>query len=402
MEYLTVRETAEKWNISIRMVQQFCTAGRIPGAQKFGKSWAIPADTEKPADPRRTQRQRNFPPAQTAPAGPLDRASLMPLMNTAFAPGRCREAVAAMAEGTQREIAKAEYYYFTGQPEMAAAAAEPYLTSPDMGARLSACLIYAYANLSVGEIARAKFALGELDAFLAGAGKQVPQFRAAAAFVASAGAVLLHLPLPEELPEGESFLPLLPTGLRAFAVYIQAHYLYLKGEYGASAGIVEGALAMGGSAYPIPAIYLRLVAVMDYMSLKQTERAQSHLLSAWEMARPDDLIEGFGEHHGLLGAMLEAAIKPKWPEEFRRIIDITYRFSAGWRRVHNPLTGHDVADDLTTTEFAIAMLAARDWTTREIAEHLHISVNTAKKHISEAMRKLDVDNRKDLKQYMLC
>ena len=207
--------------------------------------------------------------------------------------------------------------------------------------------------------------------------------------------------MPEELPEGESFLPLLPTGLRAFAVYIQAHYLYLKGEYGASAGIVEGALAMGGSAYPIPAIYLRLVAVMDYMSLKQTERAQSHLLSAWEMARPDDLIEGFGEHHGLLGAMLEAVIKPKWPEEFRRIIDITYRFSAGWRRVHNPLTGHDVADDLTTTEFAIAMLAARDWTTREIAEHLHISVNTAKKHISEAMRKLDVDNRKDLKQYML-
>ena len=137
------------------------------------------------------------------------------------------------------------------------------------------------------------------------------------------------------------------------------------------------------------------------MSLKQTERAQSHLLSAWEMARPDDLIEGFGEHHGLLGAMLEAAIKPKWPEEFRRIIDITYRFSAGWRRVHNPLTGHDVADDLTTTEFAIAMLAARNWTTREIAEHLDVSVNTVKSHLSEAMRKLDVDNRKDLKQYML-
>ena len=39
---------------------------------------------------------------------------------------------------------------------------------------------------------------------------------------------------------------------------------------------------------------------------------------------------------------------------------------------------------------------------RALAEHLHISVNTAKKHISEAMRKLDVDNRKDLKQYMLC
>ena len=52
MEYLTVRETAEKWKISPRMVQQFCTAGRIPGAQKFGTAWAIPAAAEKPQDPR--------------------------------------------------------------------------------------------------------------------------------------------------------------------------------------------------------------------------------------------------------------------------------------------------------------------------------------------------------------
>ncbi|MFR1479277.1 MAG: helix-turn-helix domain-containing protein [Hydrogeniiclostridium mannosilyticum] len=59
-----------------------------------------------------------------------------------------------------------------------------------------------------------------------------------------------------------------------------------------------------------------------------------------------------------------------------------------------------MADDLTTTEFAIAMLAARDWTTQEIAKHLKISV-TAKIHISAAMRKLDVENRKDLKKYML-
>ena len=40
-------------------------------------------------------------------------------------------------------------------------------------------------------------------------------------------------------------------------------------------------------------------------------------------------------------------------------------------------------------------------TTREIAGHLNISANTAKRHISEAMKKLKVKNRKDLKQYML-
>nr|WP_279221202.1 helix-turn-helix transcriptional regulator [Agathobaculum sp. Marseille-P7918] len=99
--------------------------------------------------------------------------------------------------------------------------------------------------------------------------------------------------------------------------------------------------------------------------------------------------------------MLEATIKPNWPEDFKRIIDITYRFSSGWRRVHNPITGHDVADDLTTTEFAMAMLAARNWTNQEIADYLNISVNTVKSHLSEAMKKLHVENRKDLKQYML-
>ena len=48
MEYLSVRETAEKWNLSVRMVQQFCAQGRIPGARKLGKFWAIPGDAEKP------------------------------------------------------------------------------------------------------------------------------------------------------------------------------------------------------------------------------------------------------------------------------------------------------------------------------------------------------------------
>ena len=402
MEYLTVRETAEKWNLSERTVQQLCTQGRISGAQKFGKSWAIPADAEKPGDPRRTGKQAAPGREEPSPVGGLlDRDDLMPLMNTPFLPGRCRAAVDAMEEGPRRDIALAEYYYFSGRPEEAIRGAEPYLTSPDMGARLSACLIYAYANLSVGQIPQARFALDELNSTLSAAGKQAPQLQAAAAFVAAAGAVLLHLPLPEGLPDIQSFLPLLPPGLRAFALYLQAHYRYLQGDYGPSAGAVEGALGMGGDRYPIPAIYLHLVAVMDYMSLKQTERARAHLLAAWELARPDDLIEGFGEHHGLLGGMLEAVIKPGWPEDFKRIIEITYRFSAGWRRVHNPTTGHDVADDLTTTEFAACMLAARGWTNQEIADHMHISPNTVKRYIAVSLEKLNIRRRQDLKRFML-
>ena len=293
----------------------------------------------------------------------------------------------------------AEYHYFKGKPEITAKEMEPYLVSEDMGARLSACLLSAYANLSLGRIQRARFALQELNTALIR--EKSPETEAASAFMAAAGAVLLHLPLPERLPSVHDFLPQLPPGLRAFALYVFAHYRYLQGDYGPSAGIVEGALAMGAQRYPISAIYLHLVAVMDYMSLKQTDRAKRHLLAAWELARPDDLIEGFGEHHGLLGGLLEAVIKPQWPDDFKRIINITYRFSAGWRRIHNPETGHDVADDLTTTEFAASMLAARGWTNQEIADHMHISPNTVKRYISTSLEKLHIRRRQDLKQFML-
>ena len=325
----------------------------------------------------------------------------MPLMNSAFAPGECLKTVEAMEEGAQRDIAWAEYYYFSGKPEQAINKAKPYLQSDNIGARLSACLICSYAYLHFSQDSNALAGLGQIENALRDMESSSPQLKAVTAFVAATASILLHLPLPQNMPDTEKILPLLPQGLRSFALYVRAHSLYLDGKYALSAGIAEAALTMDGNQYPIPAIYLHLVAVMDYMSLKDVDQAHKHLMDAWSCAQPDDLIEGFGEHHGLLGGMLESAIKPKWPNEFKRIIEITYRFSAGWRRVHNPVTGEEVADNLTTTEFASAMLAARGWTNQEIADHLGVSINTAKRHLSSAMKKLNVGNRKELQHYML-
>lgn len=394
MGYMTVREAAQKWNVSVRLIQRYCAEGRIDGARKSGTVWEIPSDAARPKDPRRKReaemiyRNLSFP-------------NLMPLMNTAFLPGHCLEFIHGMKNSPKKDIALAEYHYFSGHPKEAAREAEIYLTCQDAELRLSACLIYAYSNLSIGQIQRASYALEEIKNTLKAGAQRTPHARSIEGFISVTAAVLLHLPLPEELPDAQEFIPSLPLGLRSFALYVQAHYLYLQKKYEHSIGIVESALTMGAEHYPIPAIYLHLAAVMDYMSLKQPDKAEEHLLAAWQLARPDDLIEGFGEHHGLLGGMLEAVIKQRWPEDFKRIIAITYEFSAGWRKIHNPVTGHDVADDLTTTEFATAMLAARNWTNPEIAEHMNISVNTVKHHISQAMKKLHVENRKELKKYML-
>lgn len=47
----------------------------------------------------------------------------------------------------------------------------------------------------------------------------------------------------------------------------------------------------------------------------------------------DNLIEEIGEHHGLLQGVLETCLKEDYPEHYARVIDITYRFSEGWRRL---------------------------------------------------------------------
>ena len=56
MDFLTSAECAEKWNVSQRRVATYCKEGRIKGAVLRGRMWLIPADAEKPDDPRRVRK----------------------------------------------------------------------------------------------------------------------------------------------------------------------------------------------------------------------------------------------------------------------------------------------------------------------------------------------------------
>lgn len=47
-DFMTTSEAAEKWGITTRQVQNLCKNGQIKNAKKFGKSWSIPVDTQRP------------------------------------------------------------------------------------------------------------------------------------------------------------------------------------------------------------------------------------------------------------------------------------------------------------------------------------------------------------------
>ena len=48
IKYISVKETAKRWQISERSVRNYCLQGRIVGALLEGKTWNIPSDAEKP------------------------------------------------------------------------------------------------------------------------------------------------------------------------------------------------------------------------------------------------------------------------------------------------------------------------------------------------------------------
>ena len=51
--YLSIREASCRRGVSERRVNQYISQGRIPGAERFGHSWAIPDNATKPIDPRK-------------------------------------------------------------------------------------------------------------------------------------------------------------------------------------------------------------------------------------------------------------------------------------------------------------------------------------------------------------
>lgn len=52
MDYVTPKDKATEWGLTQRRVEVLCDKGRISGAYRLGRAWAIPKHAEKPIDGR--------------------------------------------------------------------------------------------------------------------------------------------------------------------------------------------------------------------------------------------------------------------------------------------------------------------------------------------------------------
>ncbi len=400
-EYETVQETADRLGVTIRAVQKWAARGRIPGAVKSGRSWKIPKNAVVLESVLSVYAER-----ATNGITDLHQNSpfriAMPLLNSSYPIGKCMEYINTIPDPDDRNIALAEYYFFSGRSEDATKVVEPYLDSHDLSLHFSANLICGFANLSSGHTHLTRFAMRNLQ-------EQVrkglrsdapPQLHAIGIFIATAASVLLHIPVPP-IPPLEEYISYLPGGLKLYACYVLAHKAYLEKEYSRCLTIADMGAALAPQVFPIALTYIHIVAAMALVNMKRVDEAKKRIDVAWKLAQPDDLLEPFAEHHGLLQGMIEIYFKNDYPVEFKRIISITYAFSAGWRMIHNPEAKRDVADNLSTTEFTVAMLYSRGWSYKEIAGHLQISLKSVQRHISNIFDKVGVHNKEQLSEFVL-
>ena len=318
----------------------------------------------------------------------------MPLVSRAFAPGTCRETIEAIEDVEEREMAWAEYCLFTGRAAEAALRAEPFLAHAEPALCLSAHIVYCICSVTLGRVDEAQKALEALEAL--DLGERAP---ATGDYCAEVVRILLHL--PEKNPTTLDAIPSgLPEGLRFFLCYVLALREYLRGEHGKAEGFAAAALTLSGKRYPISEIYLHVISTISLMRRERLEEATVHFIAAWELALPDGLISPFGEHYVLLSGLNRKLIKPELQEKYREISEYADHYFSSWITIHNSNTDQRVAPGLTKMESTVATLFSRGWSVRDIAEHLNVSNNTVKRHLSATYKKLGVNKREQLRDYL--
>ena len=61
MDYMTLKEAAEKWGVTPRRVNYYCAGGRIPGAVKMAGVWLINPSLYPALQSEMFHLRKNFP-----------------------------------------------------------------------------------------------------------------------------------------------------------------------------------------------------------------------------------------------------------------------------------------------------------------------------------------------------
>lgn len=403
MNMITPQEAAQKWEISLRRVQDYCKKGKIPGAERFGANWMIPADAQKPLDGRTKAGKGNHA-EQLIADMPLPRKTpFLHMTDLYHTPGAAEKSVEALAENPEAQtLLDAWMAYSRGQTDKVYECAS-YLLHKHSGfyAVISAGMLLALCAIWRGDLImwrQAKKHIAEAPA-KNDADRDIMAFS-----IAAVDSILYDVSsFPEWFKTGR-FEPLHKDALPAVKVFY-AKYLYAAGYAVATRELaVQGVQGLSlltmipftlepmicqtvADRSIIAEIYLRMTCAAIYHTAGNDAQAIYHIDRAIAKALPDQFYGLLAEYGRTLHTLLEQRLMLADANAWREVRALYSVYNAGWTKLSGSVRGKNLTTILTQKEREVAKLAAFGMKNGEIADKLHMSVSAVKQAINNVSNK---------------
>lgn len=387
MDYISVSEASEKWDVTPRQVQRLLAADRILCAKKYGRLWMIPKDAEKPIDPRREKRENSLSLTQiiVSTTVPMPRDNPDAIMDSVNDPR-----LQLHYEG--------ELAYLRGDFEKTMRCFNA--TEGDDAARLRACPVAIAAAISLGDYR----AYSEIEKSLkrwaqAEKGSHIAAIAELALATATVSVIAPNM-APAWLIEGD--FSALPAQAKTDALYLRAKHFQCLANYGVMLAVAQTALALSVAeeGITLPEIYLRVSCAIAFYSLERVDEARRFLLEAMRICLPHGFITPFAESITALGGLVEQCLEEVYPNHYDAVIRQWKRSWKNWIYFHNNFTKDNITLMLTLREYHIALQVARRVPYAKIANQYHVSVGRLKNIMLGIYGKLLVSGRDELLKYI--
>ncbi len=411
MKLMTVQQAAEKWNTSVRNVQDLCKRGRVLGAVRNGRDWMIPADAQKPIDGRsKAGKAAKENPVVSQPL--IRKAPFLDMTDLYTKPGTADEVIESLADHPEAQaLFAAEIAYSRGEIDKVYEYARYFLdTNSGFYAVNAGGMLLALAAMWKGDISLYREA--KVHIVEAPAKTDTDRDIMALSLACVDSAVRDVSNYPEWFRRGQ-FEYLHPDSHAAAKVFYIKYLLVFAQEIAKGEFKLPDITGMGfvktipyiaepliarvvAEKLVIPEIYLRLLVAVAYHQIGDNTSAIKHIDKAVALALPDGLLGILAEHRRQFDYLLDERLELADPSACRKYKELHKGLLEGWTNLHNSLLSKSVSNALTIRQREIARLAAFGYSNSEIGVRLHISETAAKKSVYEAMNKTGVDKREEL------
>ena len=399
MSYISVRQAAEKWGVSVRQVQALLKNSRIEGAARFNdRAWMIPAGADKPPDPRPGRKERGEPyhinkmkslsddltEVIAATALPLPRDNPDSILET-------------VKEERIQLIYESELAYMRGNFEPVIRCYQR--AASDDAVRLRICPTAIAAAMSMGDYALYKdienYLAKIIKADLGVDVKAVAEISLDQAYVSADAPTIVS----DWMKVGD--FSVLPARAKLSAAFNRMRYFFATGQFERCLDIAQTAMSLyeTNRGITISDLYARLCCAMACCALHRFDDEKRHLTKAIELYSPHGFITPFVESKGFLGGLLERCLQDS-PAFLDSIIRQWERVAPNWIAFHNKFTGDHVPMILTQQEIDVSYLAARRVPRKEIAKQLHYSEGWVNDTLSIIYSKLSISKREELNKFL--